>query len=48
VRYSPDDETVAVGYGDGNIRLYKTTTGKMLTMMCPIYSPDKMPVTCLR
>ena len=48
VQFSPDDDTIAVGYADGNIRLYKADSGKLISVMFPLFSPEKMPVTGVR
>ena len=47
-QFCPDDDTIAVGYNDGNIRLYKAASGKLISVMYPLFSSDKMPITGMR
>ena len=46
--YSPDDKLLACGFGDGMIRIYNTSTGKMERTLVGYGSDEEMPVTSLK
>jgi WD40 repeat protein len=46
VRFSPDSQFFAVSYGDGAIRVYLTSTGRLAYVLSN--PTDNMPTTCLR
>jgi WD40 repeat protein len=49
-QFDPEDRYIALGYGDGAVRIYNLETGKQsFTLAGAAFDSDhEMPVTCIR
>ncbi|OMJ95265.1 hypothetical protein SteCoe_1481 [Stentor coeruleus] len=48
VRWSPDDNHIATGCSDGNLKLYSSLSGALIRSMSCKLSPEPCPVTSVR
>jgi WD40 repeat protein len=47
MKFDPQDNYLAVGYGDGMVRIYNNETGKLSYTLSTLSSDDDMPITQL-
>ncbi len=47
MKFDPEDNYLACGYGDGMVRIYNTESGKLSYTLADMEANSTMPVTCL-